>query len=130
MSHWETIWSFRTANFRVTFDVAPEDCDPADSFEFDEDIEAVRNGEVEWFQARVAVHFGESIVGADYLGACAYKTFAEFRESHFRSPAEHRNTLANKAAGVNFCDYFPSMIRAAIAIARRNCAYMPKLRAA
>ena len=56
MSHWETIWEFRTRHFLVTFDVTPEECDPADSFEFAEDIEAVRSGAVDWFTARVAVY--------------------------------------------------------------------------
>ena len=132
MAYWEKCWEFRTRNFLVTLDVAPEEQDPADSFEFPEDIAAVRNGEVEWFTARVAVRALSSgaIVGADYLGACAYKSVAEFRESHFRSPANYRNTLTAKASGVCYCDYFPSMVREAIAAARKNCAAIPKLRAA
>jgi hypothetical protein len=133
--HYETIWEFRTRNFVVTFDVAPEETDPSDSFEFEDDIEMVRRGDVEWFQARVAVHLlnteGErgNIVGADYLGGCAYKTFREFHESHWRSPAECRNTLAQKAKNIIICDYFPSMVHEAVAAARTKIAHLPHLRA-
>jgi hypothetical protein len=136
MSHFETVWSFRTRNFIVTFDVAPEDTDPADHFEFPEDIEAVRNGEVEWFCARVTVRFLDadvsegSIVGADHLGGCAYASVNEFRESHFRLPTNSRNTLAVKATGTVICDYFPSMVREAVANARRHVRYLPRLRTA
>jgi hypothetical protein len=133
---YETIWEFRTSRFLITFDVAPEDIDPADTFEFEDDIAAVRNGDVEFFQARVAVHLidasGErgNIVGADYLGGCAYATFDEFWRSHFESPYESRNTLASKAKGVCYCDYFPSMVREAVSCARQHLADLPKLRAA
>ena len=136
MYHWETIWEFRTRHFLVTFDVTPEEFDPADSFEFAEDIEAVRSSAVDWFTARVAVHLLDgrgdrgAIVGADYLGACAYASPQEFRESHFRSPDDARNTLALKAQNRAICDYFPSMIGEAVKAARQNCAGIPKLRAA
>jgi hypothetical protein len=50
--HYETIWSFNTAQFRVTLAVAPCQDDPADSFCTQEDIDAVHEGRVEWFDAR------------------------------------------------------------------------------
>lgn len=131
--HYETVWSFETANFLVTLDVAPEEMDPADSFEFEDDITAVRDGRVEWFQARAAVWLVESgaMIGADYLGECAYENIRrDFVESHWRAPADSRNTLAMRAQNRAACDYFPGMIRAAIEDARRAVALVPKLRTA
>lgn len=130
-----TAWTFETIKFRVTLDIAPEEMDPADSFEFEDDIAAVRNGDVEWFQARVAVWLktrdGETMIGADYLGGCAYENIKrDFVESHWRSPAESRNTLAMKAKNCVVCDYFPSMVRTAIGEARSSAAAIRHLRAA
>ena len=59
MSDFETVWEFRTKQFRVALEIWPEDMDPADSFEFQEDIDAVRTGAVEWFQATVSVYYVE-----------------------------------------------------------------------
>ena len=132
MSDFETVWTFETAKFSVTFDVAPEDMDPADSFQFEDDIEAVRSGAVAWFCARVAVRLKSTgaILGSDILGACAYESTDDFRESHFKSPAESRNTLALKAQNIHMCDYFPSMVREAIGEARRVAGQLHSLRAA
>jgi hypothetical protein len=132
--NYETIWEFRTRRFLVTLDVAPEDSDPADSFSCQADIDAVRNGELEWFIARVTVRLSDGegdsgfIIGADYLGSCAYKTFVEFRESHFHNSAVARNTLHNKARGITYIDYFPSMVAEAVQAARANLSNL-KLRA-
>lgn len=129
------VWEFHMRNFVVTFDVMPEDSDPADHFSFDEDVAAVRDGELEWFQVRIAVwlldHDGaRRLMGADYLGGCAYKTFEDFRTSHFKLPYDSRNTLASKAQGVYYCDYFPGMVRQAVRAAREHYQTMPRLRAA
>lgn len=98
MSHYETIWTFKTKNFAVTLDVAPEDMDPADSFEFDEDIQAIRNGDVDWFVARVAVRFNGSIIGDDYLGGCAYRSVHDFRKDsgYFNDMVRQAVTEARK----------------------------------
>ena len=79
----EEVWRFETARFAVVARVEPEDMDRADSFEFPEDIEAVRNGSVEWFQVMVTVetHDGR-VLGRDSLGGCAYATVREFFTSH------------------------------------------------
>lgn len=80
---WYEVWSFQTANLRVVAEVTPCEDDPADHFGFPEDIEAVRSGKLEWFDARVRVLMCDpddnpdypdwSIeLGADYLSGCAY----------------------------------------------------------
>lgn len=119
----ETVWSFKTRNFTVELRISPEDMDPADSFQFDEDIEMVRSGAVEWFCARVVVSKNGHEIGSDSLGGCAYRTIEEFYTSHRDPNPMHRNSTVFRAAhGQNaaICHYFPSMISEAIADARRT----------
>jgi hypothetical protein len=79
-------WSFETARFFVGFYAEDEYSDPADSFCDQEDIDMVRNGDVEWFTARVSVYLKAderpydpwTELGADYLGGCAYKNVSDF----------------------------------------------------
>ena len=119
-------WSFETARFFVGFYAEPEEMDPADSFTFDEDIEAVRNGDVEWFAAAIRVYLKDEDrctwqeIGSDYLGGCAYKTVREFYTNWRTDPDEFRNTLANKDKGVLIGHYFPDMVRTAIDDAREH----------
>jgi len=126
-----TVWEFSTRNYRVALEIMPEDLDPADSFEFQEDIDAVRSGAVEWFQARVVVYGpdGEEL-GSDSLGGCAYATVREFYTSHRdRDPMNRNCSLMRVARGnVVLCHYFPGMVTEAVAaaraaIARRSSVY-------
>jgi|SRR6185312_2272160 len=121
----DALWTFETARFAVEFHAEPEDLDPADSFEFPEDIEFATSGDPEhWFGAAVYVRdkaTGE-IIGRDYLGACSYNSFLEFYTSHRGKDPENRNILAMKARNTVICHYFPDMVRQAIADARRSVA--------
>ena len=102
----EPLWQFDTANFRVCFYAEPCQDDPADSFEFMEDIEGVRSGKYDWFNAHVVVYFGASTdgdlekVGSDVLCCCAYERARDF-------------------AKVGQRDYFVDMVRHAIGEARK-----------
>jgi hypothetical protein len=116
---YETVWAFHTARFGIYLGVCPEDMDPAGCFELDEDIEEVRNGDVAWFKARVAVFLNGKMIGADYLCGCAYADVSEFFQSHWKSPDDSRNTLAAKARNICSGEYFPDMVREAIADARK-----------
>lgn len=127
--HWETVWQFNTANYRVALEIAPEEMDPADSFEFAEDIAAVRNGNVEWFVARVSIYVktehGEVRLGCDVLGGCAYETVREFYTSHRDPDPMCRNSSimrAKNGGNMVICHYFPSMVAVAIKDARANAA--------
>jgi hypothetical protein len=116
-----TIWSFETARFAVVCRAEPEDLDPADSFEFEDDIEFARSGDpAAWFCAVVEVREKESgaVIGRDVLGGCSYRSFADFTESHWDSPADGRNTFAVKARNTVIGHYFPDMVRVAIDEAR------------
>lgn len=117
----EFVWTHETARFLVALHIEPEDMDPADSFQFEDDIEAVRSGAVEWFCAMVEVYGPEGeLLGRDTLGGCAYETVREFYTSHRNPNPEQRNTLATKARGVCICHYFPDMVRTAISEARKH----------
>jgi hypothetical protein len=92
-------------------DAAPEDMDPADSFDREEDIDAVRSGAADWFQARVRVTLDGQEIGTDYLGGCAYASASDFVE------------------GENRDGYFRDMVRQALQEARVTLAKTPKMRA-
>lgn len=128
--HFETVWEFRTAGFRIALEIEPEDMVPEDSFEFQDDIDAVRNGTVEWFCARVVVYHGDMRVAWDSLGGCAYNSVREFYTSHRDPDPMNRNCSAMRAArgGVYIGHYFPDMVRQAIREARETLCGAPKLR--
>ncbi len=111
-AHWETIWAFKTSRFEVRCEVTPEDMNPADCFEFEDDIEAVRDGRVDWFTTRVIVLFDGLEIGTDYLGGCACYRASDFVEGQERN------------------GYFRDMVRAAVTDARSFLANVPALRAA
>lgn len=143
----DAAWSFETDQFFVGFYAEPECLDPADSFQFEEDIEAVRNGSVEWFAASVRVFVKRDSdeprdwqeVGADHLGGCAYNSVREFFVSHRDADPMNRNcTIMRRKhegkddpdAKVSICHYFPGMVREAISDARATLCRMPKVRCA
>lgn len=127
MEHFETVWSFATARFTVALEIMPEDMDPADSFQFEEDIDAIRNGDVEWFQARVSVYLDGQCVAWDCLGGCAYKTVREFYTAHRDADPANRNCAATNAKH-RICHYFPGMVKEAIAEARKHLCDAPRVR--
>ena len=125
----DDVWSFETARFRVVLEVEPCEEDPADSFQFEEDVEAVRSGRVEWFNAHIVVyHQGDSCddwheLARDVLCCCSYSTVREFYTSHRDADPMNRNSSIMRAAkgeNVAICHYFPGMVSEAIAEARRH----------
>jgi hypothetical protein len=131
--HYEAVWKHETARFRVELQVSPCDMDPADSFDFEDDIAAVRNGDVEWFDASVVVYLDGREVGRDSLGGCAYRDAYDFYAAHRDPDPMNRNCSIMRAArgeNVAICHYFPDMVRQAIAEARTTLAAAPRLRAA
>jgi len=126
----EAVWTFETARYRIALEIVPEDMDPADSFESAEDIEAIHNGTVEWFQAMVAVYLkatnGPDIrIGYDTLGACAYATVREFYTAHRDPDPMNRNCSimrGKRGDNVFVGHYFPDMVAQAVKDARANIA--------
>jgi hypothetical protein len=122
----DRIHSFNTANLTVSTYVEPEQMDPADSFEFDEDIEAVRNGDVEWFCVKVEVRHSDTgaLLGLSTLGGCAYKSIDDFVNEHRDADPANRNCGFNT---YSVCHYFPDMIREACGEARATLRKMQSL---
>jgi hypothetical protein len=143
----DALWQFHTARYSVALFAEPEDLDPADSFCDERDIEFARgaygergwgcSGEpARWFCAVVTVYGPDGkLIGSDYLGGCSYESFREFYSAHrwqysrrqrkwiedpksraWRALQARRPRRANglRMGG----DYFPSMVRQAIADAR------------
>lgn len=125
------IWSFETENFRVVATAEPEEIDPADSFEFEDDIEFARSGDpAHWFCAVVTVFHKPTgmELGSDCLGGCSYNSFEEFVSGHRQGGPENRNTLAMKARNIVIGHYFPDMVAEAISRARASLSSLPTLR--
>lgn len=118
----ETVWEFSTANFRIALEIAPEWEDPEGQFENPQEIEDIRSGRIEWFSASVIVYGPDNIeLGQSHLGCCVYHNVSDFYTSHRNPDPMWRNcSLMRAEKGHNFviCEYFPSMIREAIAEAR------------
>lgn len=128
-----TVWKFETARFCVTLSFEPEEMDPADSFEFQEDIDAIRNGDVLWFCAVLRVFCGGNEVARDVLGGCAYRSIDEFIAAHRDPDPMNRNSSIMRASRGDrtvISHYFPDMVRQAVADARRTVCNMPQLRCA
>ena len=118
-------YRFETAKFEIVCNAEPEYLDPADSFQFDDDIEFARSGDpAAWFCAIVTVteKCSGAIIGRDVLGGCSYRSFEDFTESHRDPDPSNRNTLAMAAQKRAICHYFPSMINTAVAEARATIA--------
>jgi hypothetical protein len=117
MSHYENVWSFETANLRVSFDVAPEDYLDL-SWDDDGSIrEGLESGKYVAFVARVRVtHKATGAeLGADYLGCCIYESPREFMD--------HRGLAAkSRADRRNYGSYFSDMVRTACQEARKQLA--------
>jgi hypothetical protein len=114
------LWQFHTERYSVAFFAEEEDIDPADSFEFDDDIAFAREDDpAHWFCAVVVVYGPDGKqIGSDVLGGCSYNSFREFYSSHRDRDPANRNTLAMKASNRAICHYFPDMVRQAISDAR------------
>lgn len=124
------VWSHRTKRFRVALEVEPCDVSPSDHFDDKEDIAAIHNGDVEWFNASVIVYLDGREVARDVLGCCAYRTVAEFYTSHRDPDPLNRNCSIMRAArgdNVVICHYFPDMVREAVRYARENLSVIKQI---
>ena len=136
MSTWENVWSFETANLRVTYDVAPED-DLDLSWDDDGSTrEGLESGKYVAFVARVrVVHKTTGAeLGVDYLGSCIYESAEAFISHRDPDPMNRNCSLMREARGANACigHDFPDMVSSAIHEARKQLATLRtmKLRAA
>ena len=120
-THWQNMWSFETARFRIAWDIAPdEDCDTSFD-ETGETAEKVNSGEWSCFVSRMVVELDGREIACDYLGGSIYANPAEFRD-HIGIKAKGR------ADGHNYGSYFSDMVRTAIGDARKALGDMQAVR--
>lgn len=106
MAHWETMWTFHTKNFSVSWQVTPdEDCDLSWD-ETGETREKLNNGTFQCFLSRIVVYCNGDEIGSDYLGGSIYENPSEFRD-HIGSRGK-------------WGSYFRDMVRQAIKDARHT----------
>jgi hypothetical protein len=96
--HYETLHTETRDGFDIVFSVAPETETPDGHFDDDgETAAAIRDGEFEWFIARVEAKKQGITLGTAYLGGCCYRSAGEF---------------------VTAGDYYDDMVKEAISEAR------------
>ena len=109
MERYETIWTFKTAQFTIEYSVAPDNGLDL-SWDDDGSVRAdLERGNLVAFVARVRVLWHGRELGADYLGGCVYKSAEEF--------IDHRGRNAG-----GYGSYFSDMVREAIRYARKTAA--------
>jgi hypothetical protein len=104
-TYWQTINTETVDGFEIVLSVAPEDTDPRDHFDDDgETAQAIADGTLEWFVARVEAVREGVVLGTDTLGACCYANAREFlNETDYygdmraQAIAEARATIAKLA---------------------------------
>lgn len=115
MTHWETMWTFHTKRFSVSWQITPEDCYAYDGDDPDGAIQAnINSGAYVAFVSRVVVLLDGRDIGADYLGGNVYA-----------NPAEFRDHIGSRGKGA----YFTDMVRTAIREARKALSEVPRMRA-
>jgi hypothetical protein len=111
----ETIWTFETAQFRIAFEIIPEDNLDL-SWDDDGSIrDGLDRGLYVAFTARIAVYhkyYGKLALGCDYLSECIYESPQAFMN--------HRGGGYRKSGS-----YFPDMVREAVAMARKHIREQP-----
>lgn len=83
MSNWHNIERIEQGIWTVYIDVADEDLDPRDCFDWDDEemkklILDIDTGMIYWFRARARAYADDVMLGEDYIGACCYKDYDEF----------------------------------------------------
>jgi len=121
--HYETVWTFETARFRVTLDIAQDYGYLYDGDDEDGETQAkLDSGEYVAFDSRVRVTLDGRVIGEDHLGGSVYSadTVDEFWTAHRDADPMNRNCSIMRAARgrVSICHYFPDMVAQAIAEAR------------
>jgi hypothetical protein len=87
----ETIGSHQNGHFSYRFDALVEDSHPRDHFDDDDEtVEAILNGELEWFTVRGSVSIAGTHLAEDYLGGCCYRTTSDFLKDDYFEDMVHQ----------------------------------------
>jgi len=80
---WELIHITEQQGYTVRVFVAPE-CDIMPDEHLDpEDVEAIRDGQLEWFRVRVIAYKRDIPLGEYYLGGCCYRSARDFLKCRY-----------------------------------------------
>lgn len=98
------IYSQTIDGFEIVFSVMPEDDAPEDHFALDPETDAeicekIRNGDYQWFIARVEAYKNGVHLGQSFLGACCYETFTAFIEDAYYADMA-REVIAEARANI------------------------------
>ena len=110
---WNTIRQFNTRRFAVALQYAP-------------DADADYDGDGMAYVFRVVVLCDGLEIAADYLGESVYYDPGDFAREHLGAGARGAHAGLVMRTGA----YFPDMLRAAIAEARKRIADAPRMRGA
>lgn len=126
----ETVWTFAIGRFEVALEIQPDIDFEWDGDAADDTQAKLESGEYVAFESAVRVHLNGVEIGADHLGGSVYESgaVADFWRAHRDPDPMNRNCSIMRAAWrgegnpdakVSICHYFPDMVRAAIAEARK-----------
>lgn len=125
----QTVWTFKTRNFRVALECVPEDY-PDLSWADQETLDKLESGEWENLQFKVAVYDNRGDeIGVAYLGNSIHANPREFMDHRECGRANREYAAAGQPGRCG--SYFTDMVHEAVSEARR--AYnepRPRLRAA
>jgi hypothetical protein len=115
---YETLWTFKTKNFTIAWEVT--DCDCSLDLSWDdtgETLENLQSGLWTAFDSKMAVYYRGEEIAADYLG-----------QSIYENPRDFRDHIGMNAKGHG--SYFSDMVREAVREARAHFKDAPRLRTA
>lgn len=135
----DTVWTFRTARFRIALELIH-----LDGYQYDGDDEdgetqaALDSGAFVAFDSKVTVFLDGEEIASDYLGGSVYSAdnFREFYTAHRGADPMNRNCSIGREmrGGSVIGHYFPDMVANAIGEARaeikRRVETAPRMRAA
>lgn len=114
MTHWETMWTFSTPNFSVSWQITEcQDLDLSWAEDDGETLRKLQDGIYTAFDSRIVVYCNGEEVGCDYLGQSIYENPKDFRD-HIGSRGKYGS-------------YFTDMVRSAISEARKSVLKLQKI---
>lgn len=136
MNNRHEFWRFETAQFAVVAE-AHDDPEWNDDWADAETIDAVDSGSLVAFCCVVRVYLkcddaaDDVEIGSDSLWSCVYRSLRDFRSEHRDADPLNRNCTIMRAArgdNVTICTCWPSMVREAVAEARKSMARLGAIR--
>lgn len=95
MTEWELLRTTEHKGFQIRAYIAPEWENSPYECCAPEDVQAIRDGELEWFRVRVVAYKCDVPLGEDYLGGCCYRSRDDFlRDAYFTQMCDEAVRIA------------------------------------